>query len=229
MRRRSRLDGREQLTWRNPGTEPVGELWFHLYLNAFKNTKSTFMRESGGQLRGDRMTEGKWGWIDVTSLRLAATGADLKPGARFEHPDDDNADDETVWRVRLPERVPPGGSITLDIGFRAQLPQVFARSGYAGDYFLVGQWFPKIGVYEPAGMRGRTTGGWNCHQYHANSEFYADFGHYLVNITLPPRFVVGATGERKARRSNADGTPPTPTSRRTCTTSRGRPIPASWR
>ena len=65
-------------------------------------------------------------------------------------------------RVRLPQPVPPGGLIDLEIAFTAQLPKVFARTGYAGDYFLVGQWFPKIAVYEPAGVRGRAAGGWNA-------------------------------------------------------------------
>ncbi len=55
---------------------------------------------------------------------------------------------------------------------------------------------PKIAVYEPAGVRGRTVGGWNCHQFHANSEFYADFGRFAVDITVPSAFVVGATGRR---------------------------------
>ena len=44
--------------------------------------------------------------------------------------------------------------------FEAKLPRVFARTGYFRDYFLVGQWFPKLGVYETAGARGRATGGW---------------------------------------------------------------------
>jgi hypothetical protein len=199
------LDGRQRIVWRNTAPEPVGELWFHLYLNAFKNTESTFFRESGGQLRGDRMPEDAWGWVDVKSLSTA-DGRDLVAGATFEHPDDDNADDRTVWRVPLPEPVPPGGEIALDVVFEAKLPRVFARTGYFRDYFLVGQWFPKVGVYEPAGTRGRAAGGWNCHQFHANSEFYANFGRYRVEITLPQRFVVGATGRRTERRENADGT-----------------------
>ena len=171
----------------------VSELWLHLYLNAFRNNESTFMRESGGQLRSDRMPDGGWGWTDVTSIRRA-DGVDLLPSLRYEHPDDDNARDRTVVRVTLPEPVAPGGAVALDVAWKATLPRVFARTGYAGDYFLVGQWFPKLGVYEPAGLRGRAQGGWNCHQFHANSEFYADFGHYRVAITLPERFVVGATG-----------------------------------
>jgi|CXWL01.1.fsa_nt_gi hypothetical protein len=199
------LTGRERIVWRNPSSDPVQELWFHLYLNAFRNSESTFFRESGGQLRDDEMTEDGWGWTEVTGLRRG-DGRDLLPALSFEHPDDDNAEDRTVARVGLPEPVPPGGSIELEVTFEAKLPRIFARTGYVRDYFLVGQWFPKLGVYEPAGMRGRPVGGWNCHQFHAHSEFYADFGHYRVAITLPERFAVGATGRRTAKTANAEGT-----------------------
>lgn len=200
------LAGKQTLTWRNPSaTDAVSELQFHLYLNAFKNTKSTFMKESGGQLRGDEMAKDGWGWIDITSIRTAS-GADLKPTLAFIQPDDGNKDDQTVIRATLPEAVPPGGSITLEMAFTSKLPQVFARTGYKDDFYLVGQWFPKLGVYEPAGMRGRDTGGWNCHQFHATSEFYADFGSYVVDITVPGDYVLGATGERKSERTNSNGT-----------------------
>ena len=193
-----KLQGRERLVWRNPSTDTVSDLWFHLYLNAFKNSKSTFYKESGGQLRSDQMEKDGWGWIDVTSMKLGTT--ELKPALRFEHPDDDNADDQTVARVPLPAPVAPGESITLDITFEAQLPRVFARTGYKDTFHLVGQWFPKIAVYEPAGLRGRDVGGWNAHQFHANSEFYADFGRFDVEITVPDGYVVGATGKRVAER-----------------------------
>ena len=200
------LKGKQTLTWRNPSTtDAVSELQFHLYLNAFKNSKSTFMKESGGQLRGDEMAKDGWGWIDIASI-TTASGADLKPTLVFIQPDDGNKDDQTVVKATLPEPVPPGGSVTLEMAFTSQLPRVFARTGYKDDFYLVGQWFPKLGVYEPAGMRGRETGGWNCHQFHANSEFYADFGSYAVEITVPSGYVLGATGERKAERKHANGT-----------------------
>ena len=200
-----RLAATERLTWTNPSTDPVGELWFHLYLNAFKNTQSTFIRESGGQLRGDRMPDDGWGWIDVTSMRTAG-GVDLTKAMVFAQPDDGNKDDQTVIRVALPEPVPGGGSVTLDIAYTAQLPKVFARTGYRNQFHLVGQWFPKIGVYEPAGMRGRAAAGWNCHQFHANSEFYADFGSFHVEITVPSTYVVGATGVSAREHNNGDYT-----------------------
>lgn len=202
---KKQLIGREHVTWRNPSSDTVMDLWFHLYLNAFKNSRTTFMKESGGSLRSDQMAKDSWGWIDVTSLKLS-DGRDLLRTATFQHPDDDNAEDQTVMRVMLPQPVPPGGTVEFDAEFRAQLPQVFARTGYKRTFFMVGQWFPKLGVYEAAGMRGRLAGGWNCHQFHANSEFYADFGSYRVAITVPKDFIVGATGPRTGTTNNPDGT-----------------------
>jgi hypothetical protein len=189
------LDGSENLTWRNPSSDPVSELRFHLYLNAFKNNSSTFMRESGGQLRGDRASThaGDWGWVDVLSI-VPAGGSDLRPAASFIQPDGNDPSDQTVLSVPLPAPVPPHGSIELTIVFRSRLPKVFARTGFVRDFHLVGQWFPKIGVYEPAGMRGRARGGWNCHAFHANSEFYADYGNYDVTFDVPSSYVVGSTG-----------------------------------
>jgi hypothetical protein len=74
---------------------------------------------------------------------------------------------------------------------------VIARSGYVGDFYLVGQWFPKLGVFRD--------GVWNCHQYHASSEFFADFGTFRAELTVPAAYVVGATGRRVGDRTNADG------------------------
>lgn len=199
------VTGHETLTWLNTSTDEVWELRFHLYLNAFKNDKSTFMRESRGQLRGDRYEEGKWGDVDVQSITLES-GFDLKPSMKYLHPDDTNTDDQTVMAVTLPQPVKPQSTVTLKIDFYSKLPRVFARTGYFGNFFMVGQWFPKIGVYEPAGMRYATKERWNCHQFHANSEFYADYGSYHVDLTVPSNFVVGASGVEQGRRNNSDGT-----------------------
>ncbi len=197
--------GRERLTWRNPADHPVPDLHFHLYLNAFRDENSSFRRESkGGELRGDVMDPRFPGAIDLLSMRTG-DGVDLLPRGEFIHPDDDNADDRTVWRVVLPQPVPASGSITLDIEFVAKLPKVFARTGYYGNFFMVAQWFPKLGVYEPVGMRRRTTPGWNCHQFHATTEFYADFGEYDVTLDVPAGFKVGATGVERERQPQPDG------------------------
>ncbi|GAB2604339.1 M1 family metallopeptidase [Spirosoma areae] len=212
-----KLTGRQTLTWRNPSTDVIRELQFHLYLNAFRNENSTFMRESGGQLRGEEIdrdaNENSYGSIDVVSMKTRG-GESL--AYQFIQPDDRatgvrpsdrrNQDDHTVIRVPLSKPIGPGETITLDIVFRAKLPKIFARTGFSRDFFLVGQWFPKIGVYEPAGTRYASVGQWNCHQFHANSEFYADYGVYDVNITTPKDYWVSATGLFQSEKQHKNGT-----------------------
>jgi hypothetical protein len=190
------IDGQMELNWINTSHDTLFELQFHLYLNAFKNSESTFMRESGGSFRNDMAGSDKlsWGYIDILEMKTKK-GTELTDKIQFIQPDDGNLYDQTVIRVPLNDTIMPGDTVNLEIKFESKLPKIFARTGYAGDYFFIGQWFPKIGVYEPAGMHGAKKGSWNCHQFHANSEFYADFGVYNVNITLPKDYVVGATGQ----------------------------------
>lgn len=202
------IDGKEMLRWKNTSPDVLTELQFHLYLNAFKNSNSTFMIESGGQHRAgitDEIKKIDWGFIDVLSMKRIG-GADLTNKIKFIQPDDNNKDDQTVISVLLDRPLKPNEEILLEINFRSKLPKIFARTGFAEDYFLVGQWFPKIGVYEYPGIRYAEKGGWNCHQFHANSEFYADFGVYDVNITLPKNFIVGAVGVLQSKTNNSDGT-----------------------
>ncbi len=192
-----KLNGRETLTWRNTSQDVIQELQFHLYLNAFRNDKSQFMRESGGQLRGNEIDrnakDNPYGFIDVRSVKRRGGKA---LAYQFIQPDNPaNRDDHTVIRVPLDQPIAPGETIVLDISFAAKLPKIFARTGFSRDYFLVGQWFPKVAVYEPAGTRYAKVGGWNAHQFHADSEFYADYGVYDVSITIPKEYVVGATGQ----------------------------------
>jgi hypothetical protein len=205
------LKGRERLIWLNDSQDEIRELRFHLYLNAFKNIDSTYMVEA--KREGRKLGTGinafdfkHWGFIEVESIRIV-DGEDLTRRLEFIRPDDNNPYDQTVMRVTLPQPIPPQGEIHLEMKFTAQLPRVFARTGFRRDFFLVAQWFPKIGVYEEAGERRRAEGGWNCHQFHASSEFYADFGIYDVDITVPSDYAVGATGGIPRRQHvNGDGT-----------------------
>ncbi len=209
----------EILTWKNHSNDTVPDLRFHLYLNAFKNRNSTFFKESGGQLRGiepeGKEDENIWGFVEIESMKLLSLNGkeesiDLTSRLQFIHPDDDNKDDQTVAQILLPSPVLPKGEAKLEIKFKSKLPKIFARTGYAADgkFFLVAQWFPKIGVYESPGDRyvplTASKGQWNCHQFHGNSEFFADFGVYRVAITVPKSYVVGATGVLQSQTEQGD-------------------------
>jgi hypothetical protein len=201
------VTGSGTVVWRSDAQVPVGNLRFHLYLNAFRDAKSTFQRERKGQPRAKPFDPEDAGSIEVTRLRVRG-GADLLPGATFVSPDDGNRDDATLLDVPLPAPVPRGGEVALDVAWTARLPRVTARTGWGGDFHMVAQWFPKLGVWEDVGEGGATEAGWNCHQFHAQSEFFADFGTYDVRVRVPAAYEgkVGGTGERLGVSTNADGT-----------------------
>lgn len=184
------LHGKENIIWFNNTKDEIKDMWFHLYYNAFKNENSTVIQESKKEgLLGVKVKEGEWGWIDIKSIRLA-DGKDLKPSMEFVTKDEPlHTCDQTVMRVLLPEPVKAGKEVELRIEFQSKIPRTILRSGYYQSSYFIAQWFPKPGVYE----EGR---GWNCHEYHLNSEFYADFSNFTVHITVPENFVIGASGKQ---------------------------------
>ncbi|MGI4844698.1 MAG: M1 family metallopeptidase [Janthinobacterium lividum] len=191
------VTGRQQLSWRNRSNVAVRSVYIHLYMNAFEGEGSTFFTEQ--RLRdsafrsGVELGDGNWGHI---ALRSVSQGGAAVPW-RFVQPDNGPATDHTVARLDLPHAVAPGASTTLDMAFTTQLPRVIARTGYYGSFHMVAQWFPKIAVLELPGERGALAPRWNAHEFHAESEFYADFGSYDVSLTVPQGYTVGATGERQ--------------------------------
>lgn len=170
----------------NTSDVPLSVLWFHLYLNAFKNERSTFMQEKTSGFRG-QAKELTWGFIELTHAALETDGGevDLLPRRR---PPGEGSGDETELALELPEALPVGKTLQLRLGWTSRLPSVVLRTGFAGTFHLAGQWFPKLAKLEPAGF---------VHfPFHRFSEFYADFGDYRVRLDAPDDYVLGATGER---------------------------------
>lgn len=200
------ITGSEVIGWRNITSTSTQELQLHLYWNAWRDDATTWRREAalernGRNLRAPRAED--WSRIDVSSIRLLASSArpDRAPvdlAGRFIQPDDGNANDRTVMSVPLPDAVAPGATLTLEVKWDAHVPRTFARTGAIGSFFFIAQWFPKLGVLQDSG--------WNCHQFHASTEFFSDYGSYDVNLTVPRGWVVGATGVEREARDNADNT-----------------------
>ena len=111
-------------------------------------------------------------------MTLDSVTADGTPAALFL--------DETVARVDLPRPLAPGGSVTVGLRFEVQVPRPIARFGHVGTDYSMGQWYPKVAVYDELG--------WHPDPYHYFAEFYGDYATFDVSITLPDPFWVGATG-----------------------------------
>ncbi len=188
------LDGREIIRWTHPGTRPVRRVPLHLYLNAFSHEQTTWMTGvPARRLRADDFIEqwpDPWGWNEPVSIRQDGAELAWRPIA----PDDGNHLDRSLIEVTLTRPLEAGETLTLEVEFSARLPIVIARTGGAGDFFLVSQWFPKIGVLETTGTRGAQADRWAAHQFHGATEFYADYADYDVRIGVPEGWPVVATG-----------------------------------
>src|SRR5882672_10121789 len=55
-----RIEGDETLVWKHTGTAPVSSVPLHLYMNAFKNEASIFIRESRGAHRNAEKKTDSW-------------------------------------------------------------------------------------------------------------------------------------------------------------------------
>jgi len=198
------ISATELLSWTNDTQASTDELRFHLYWNAFQNNMSTFLTE-GERRSGRRVYKSNkedWGYCQVETIKIMKNqffeDHDITPTIEFRQPDNGNLYDQTVLSVKLPQAVRPDQTILLEIKFQSKVPRPISRTGVYKDYYFIAQWFPKIGVFQD--------GKWNCHQYHASSEYFADYGTYDVKITLPSSFVIGATGEHREKNDNGDGT-----------------------
>lgn len=198
--------GRQQLTWKNTSEDTLYEIPFYMYLNAFKNMQSTYLKGSGGEVFGQKLknkSKEMWGWIEMNQI-IDGDGNDLTSNQKYIQLDDGNVMDQSVCLLTLLNPISPGDEIVLDIQFESKLPYIISRAGYSkNDYFFFNHWYPQPGVYEK-----NKTGqwGWNCHQFFRSTEFYADFGHYEFNLTLADQFVVGASGCQISQKQNDNGT-----------------------
>lgn len=199
-----RVDATQTIRFQNQSPEPIRELRVYMYLNAFKNTESTFLSGTT-QIFGQNFTKrdpSEWGWIHIDSCERE-NGADLTAQMRYVQPDDGNAADQSVLNIPLDKPIQPGETAVFNLKWSAQMPKTIARAGHSRDFYLFCHWFPQLGVFEQnlAGIWG-----WNCHQFQRHTEFYADFGVYDVRITTPANFVLGASGCLMEEVKNADGT-----------------------
>ncbi|MBY0493596.1 MAG: M1 family metallopeptidase [Cyanobacteria bacterium] len=198
------ITGIELITWHNQGLVAAYSIRLHLYWNAFRDRKSTWLRQR--RLAGDdpfaSADPNDFGYSDVTKIIVVnpdgSDGVDLlKTDFRAISPDDQNADDRTLYAASLDPAIQPGKTLRLRVEWKGKFPRNFDRTGVIGNYFFVSQWFPKLGVFNA---------GWTAHQFFANSEFFSDFGNYDVRMTVPKGWIVGATGVEQSRTDSGNQT-----------------------
>lgn len=179
---RKALAGRGTVTFVNRTSRELPDAVLHLYLNGFRNTRSTLFRGLPPPAGAS-----DFGYCELKRVALP-DGTDLTRRVSFQGPANDDPEDLTLAFVPLPRPVPPGGTLVLQVDFESRLPRGVLRTGWKDDFVFAGQWFPKLAKATDAGWRGRP--------YRATTEFFADFGDYDVTLLLPAEVKgrVAATG-----------------------------------
>lgn len=177
------LDGHVRIIYTNHSPDTLDFIWFHLWPNAYKSEATAF----GEQLLQNGRTDfyfsddEKRGYINRLNFKVDDKEAQLQDHPLYLD----------VAKLLLPEALAPGDSITIETPFHEKLPYLWSRGGYTANYFAITQWYPKPAVYD--------RNGWHPMPYLDQGEFYSEFGHYEVAITVPQNFVVAATGQEISR------------------------------
>ena len=172
------LSGTERIRYVNRSPDTLSTFSLHLYLNAFRPGSRWSDADSiEGLRRFNDLREPNFAFNHVRNTRIG--GAPVRPMYPF-------APDSTIVRYALPQRLPPGDSVSVDLEWDARPSTVPRRQGRQGRRFDFAQWYPKVVVYDRYG--------WEEHPLYPAGEFYGEFATFLVDLDVPADQVMGATG-----------------------------------
>ena len=173
------LDGYVKMEYYNNSPDTLRFIWIHLWPNAYKNDKTAFTDQvlENGSTQFYFSNTDKRGYINRLDFKVNGNTAKTE-----DHPQH-----QDIIKLILPEPLLPNTNTKIESPFHVKLPYVFSRGGHVDQAYQITQWYPKPAVYDRKG--------WHPIPYVDQGEFYAEFGNYEVQITLPDNYVVAATGE----------------------------------
>lgn len=174
--------GTQKATYTNNSPDTLNRVFYHLYFNAFQpgsmmDVRSRTIADPDSRV-GDRiyhLPEDEIGYHHINSLTQNG-----EPVAYTV--------DGTILEVTLNEPILPGESAVFEMKFDSQVPRQIRRSGWAnkeGVEFSMSQWYPKMSEYDEDG--------WHPNPY-IGREFYGIWGSFDVEISIDPKYMMGATG-----------------------------------
>jgi hypothetical protein len=172
------LSGTEKIRYINRSLDTLSSFSLHLYLNAFRpGSRWSDADSAEGRRRFNDLQEPNFAFNHVRNVRIG--GTQVEPIYPFRP-------DSTIVRFALPQPLPPGDSVSVDLEWDARPSTIPRRQGRQGRRFDFAQWYPKVVVYDRYG--------WEEHPLYPAGEFYGEFATFLVDLDVPADQVMGATG-----------------------------------
>lgn len=163
------LDGVVDIDYTNNSPDTLKEIWLKLYPNLYKK----------GNIRN-----------------MPVRPEDITDGVRIHKLSIDQKDQDTskldIQGTNMVIRIPalgPNKKIHFGINYSYTLNKTsHIRTGQVDSgAFFIAYSFPRVAVYDDID-------GWNQNPYRGSEEFYNDFCHFNVEITVPGNYQVWATG-----------------------------------
>ena len=170
------LHCKQRVYYTNTEENPITNLYFHIYPNAFKyEDKTVFPPEEMSRAYPD----GFWpGFIEFHNIEL-----NEKPTTYTIQGYSDD-----ILTIVLDEALEPGQRADVWMEYSVKLPKSPGRFGYWENTFNLGNWYPILCVYDERG--------WNLEPYYPLGDpFYSDISNYKVSISIPKDYIIVATGE----------------------------------
>ena len=185
------ITGTTVIKYTNNSPDSLDKLYLHLYPNAFQ-TGSVKSREyisfSGRASRAKyfkNKLDGFTSKIEIHDFDVALP----EKGASWIHKipilKSFNIDD-TILEAVLQKKIGPGDIIRIDLNWTHHVGEMVERAGYYKGQYNMAQWYPKMVVYDEKG--------WHADVFHAEGEFYGEFGDFNVKFDIPSSFIIGASG-----------------------------------
>ncbi len=165
------ISGTEQITYFNNSPDTLKQLVFKLYPNIYQKGAIRALK-----VQPQDLMDG----VALSNLMIDQESHPVKP-----------IPEGTNLRVLI-SKLLPGHSLQVSLGFSYTLNKgSHIRTGAIdSNAFFIAYFFPRIAVYDDVD-------GWNNYPYTGSEEFYNDFCHFTLGITVPDNYVVWATGDLK--------------------------------
>ena len=177
------IGGHSTITYVNNSPDTLYHFYLNLYANAFQEgtvKHREYLAGLGRAGRGARFKKGMKPYLskyDISNFKINKKGVVLADSFQI---------DDTILSAKLENGLAPNESMDINLDWVQHVGEFSERAGRIGKQYNFAQWYPRVVVYDE--------NGWFNEPFHAEGEFYGEFGTYDVTMDVPQGYIIGSTG-----------------------------------